>query len=256
MDITRADSRPLRDQVAGKLRQLIESGELAPGDKLEPEDVLAERYRVSRHTVRQALNDLTMEGLLASGRGRGRVVRDYRPLEWRLSQYESRHLHEEAQSEGDQWSGAVRAQGRRPSEEIDVGIADPPDVVTKRLDLTGGELVVVRRRVRYADDVPYQLADSYFRLELIQDTPLMEPRSVSAPGGLLAAIGHPQARYLDEISIRMPTRAESAKLDLPSGTPVAEVVRTGYAEDGTALRVMISVAPGDRHKLIYETDAS
>jgi GntR family transcriptional regulator len=256
VDITRTDSRPLRDQVAGKLRQLIESGELAPGDKLEPEDVLAERYRVSRHTVRQALSDLTMEGLLASGRGRGRIVRAYRPLEWQLSRYESRHLHEEAQNEGDQWSAAVRAQGREPSEEIDVGIVDAPDSVAKRLDVTAGELVVVRRRVRYADGVPYQLADSFFRLELVKGTPLMEPRSVSAPGGLLASIGHPQARYLDEISVRMPTRAESEKLDLPSGTPVAEVVRTGYAEDGAPLRVMVSIAPGDRHKLIYESDAS
>jgi DNA-binding GntR family transcriptional regulator len=61
---------------------------------------------------------------------------------------------------------------------------------------------------------------------------------------------------VDEISIRMPTRAESEKLDLPTGTPVAEVIRTGYAEDGAPLRVMVTIAPGDRHKLIYETDAS
>jgi DNA-binding GntR family transcriptional regulator len=256
VDITRADSRPLREQIAAKVRQSIETGELAPGDKLEREDVLAERYGVSRHTVRQALNDLTMEGLLASSRGRGRVVRDYRPLEWHLSQYESRHLHEQAGADVDQWSAAARAQGREPSEEIDVGIVDPPEGVAERLGAENGELVVVRRRIRSADDVPYQIADSYFRLDLIKGTPLMEPRSVHAPGGLLAAIGHPQARYVDEISIRMPTRAESEKLDLPTGTPVAEVVRTGYSEDGTPLRVMVTIAPGDRHKLIYETDAS
>jgi GntR family transcriptional regulator len=256
VDMTRADARPLRDQIASKIRQAISNGELAPGDKLEPEDVLAARYQVSRHTVRQALSDLTMEGLLASGRGRGRIVRAYRPLAWQLSRYESRRLHAQAQDEGDQWSAAVRAQGRKPSEDIGVGIVDPPELVAHRLNVGGGELVVVRQRVRYADGVPYQLADSYFHLDLIKGTPLMEPRSVSAPGGLLAAIGHPQARYLDEISVRMPTRAESEKLDLPSGTPIAEVVRTGYAEDGTPLRVMITIAPGDRHKLIYETDAT
>lgn len=256
MDITRADSRPLRDQVAGKVRQMIESGELQPGDRLEREDVLAERYGVSRHTIRQALNDLTMEGLLASGRGRGRVVRSYRPLEWHLSQYESRRLHEQAGDPADQWSADVHAQGREPHQEVDVRIVDPPEAVAERLGAHSGELVVVRSRVRSIDGIPYQVADSYFRLDLIKGTPLMEPRDVAAPGGLLAAIGHPQARFLDEITIRMPSRAESEKLELPSGTPVAEVVRTGYAEDGTSLRVMVTIAPGDRHKLIYETDAS
>jgi GntR family transcriptional regulator len=164
MDITRADSRPLREQIAAKVRQMIETGELAPGDKLEREDALAERYGVSRHTVRQALNDLTMEGLLASSRGRGRIVRDYRPLEWHLSQYESRHLHEQAGADADQWSAAARAQGREPSEDLDVGIVDPPRAVADRLGVDKGELVVVRRRIRSADDVPYQIADSYFRL--------------------------------------------------------------------------------------------
>lgn len=54
----------------------------------------------------------------------------------------------------------------------------------------------------------------------------------------------------------MPTPTETARLRLPAGTPVAEVTRTGYAEDGSPLRVMITVVPGDRNILVYETDAS
>jgi hypothetical protein len=37
---------------------------------------------------------------------------------------------------------------------------------------------------------------------------------------------------------------------------VAAVTRTGYAQDGTLLRVMVTVAPGDRNTLVYETDAT
>jgi GntR family transcriptional regulator len=84
----------------------------------------------------------------------------------------------------------------------------------------------------------------------------MEPRSAYAPGGILASIGYQQARYFDEIAIRMPTPSESDRLDLPTGTPVAEVTRVGYVEDGTPVRVMISVAPGDRNILVYHLDAS
>jgi DNA-binding GntR family transcriptional regulator len=68
--------------------------------------------------------------------------------------------------------------------------------------------------------------------------------------------GHPQARYRDEIALRMPTEADASILELPPGTPVAEVTRTGYPQDGTTLRVMVTIAPGDRNPLVYETDAT
>lgn len=249
------DARPLREQVADQLRQLIERGELKPGDKLDPEPDLAERYGVGRGTIRAALADLTAEGLLSSGKGRGRVVRDYRPLEWHLSAYESRRRHEAAGDHGDQWAAEVHAQGREPDEELQgVAIVEPPAHVADLLGVNPDELVVVRRRVRLVDGVPFQLSASYFRESLAHGTPLMSPRPVSAPGGVLASLGHIQARYQDEIVCRMPSKAEADDLGLPKGTPVAEVTRTGYDKGDVALRVMVTIVPGDRHVLIYDVD--
>jgi len=253
----RDGSRSLREQVADKIRRLIETEELRPGDRTEREEVLAERYSVSRHTIRQALQNLAAEGLLTSGRGRGWIVRSYEPLTWHLSAYESRRHHQEAgQLDADQWDTEVREQGREPHQDVEVAIVAPTPHVAERLQVDGdGELVVMRRRIRRADGEPVQLADSYFKESLVRGTLLMKPQNVSAPGGVLASIGHLQARYRDEIAIRMPTKAEAELLDLPPGTPVAEVTRTGYAEDGTPLRVMVTIAPGDRNRLVYELDA-
>jgi GntR family transcriptional regulator len=131
----------------------------------------------------------------------------------------------------------------------------PPAAVAERLDLDAEkDIVVVRRRVRYVDDVPFQVADSYFPENLARGTALMQPKDVSVPGGLLASIGHAQKRLVDEIQIRMPTKDESARLGLPAGTPVAEHMRTGYDAEGRPVRVMVTVAPGDRHTLVYELD--
>lgn len=259
---TRSDARPLYEQVADELRAAIARGDLAPGDPVPSETELSERHGVSRQTVRLALQHLTQEGLVTSGRGRGRTVRAYAPLEWHLSHYESRSRHANnhatatAESTADQWAVDVREQGREPHQYVEVSIVIPPRLVAERLEVGPETPVVVRRRVRSVDGTPFQLADSYFREDLVRGTPLMEPRDVSAPGGLLAALGHPQARYRDEIRVRMPTRIEADRLELAPGTPVAEVIRTGYAEDGTPLRVMVTVAPGDRHILVYELDAS
>lgn len=247
------------ERIAEDLRAAINQRTLRPGARMPSEPELINRYGVSRTTARAAMAILATEGLVVSESGRGWIVREYSPLRWPLSTFESRGHHQAASAEtnADAWSTEVKRQGREPSETIELGMVIPPPKVAERLQVESEkELVVVRKRIRYVDGTPYQLADSYFREHLVRGTPLMEPKSVSAPGGVLASIGQPQARYLDEIVIRMPTRSESDRLGLPAGTPVAEVTRTGYSADGTPLRVMVSVAPGDRNVLVYEIDAA
>src|SRR4051812_49123443 len=70
-----------------------------------------------------------------------------------------------------------------------VSIVEPPPHVHERLELSADGLAVARKRVRFIDNRPYALADSYFPQELVTGTPLMEPRDVSAPGGVLASLG-------------------------------------------------------------------
>jgi GntR family transcriptional regulator len=244
-----ADTSHLYEQVATALREAIVRGELKPGKAIPSEAKLRAQHGVSRDTVRKALGVLTQEGLIIAGQGRTRYVRTYTPLRWTLSNSE-----DQDQPDSDTWNAEVASQGRQPAETIEVSIAVPPKRVADRLKLDPKRvLVVVRKRVRYVDDKPYQLADSYFPEQLVRGTPLIEPRSVS--GGLLATIGRTQSRFVDEIEVRMPTLTEKNRLKLVPGTPVAEITRTGYGEDNTPLRVMVTVAPGDRNLFVYKIDA-
>jgi DNA-binding LacI/PurR family transcriptional regulator/biotin operon repressor len=61
--------RALRD-----LRQLINSGQLPPGERLPAEQMLAERVGVSRPTLRRAIQQLQAEGLIETGGSQGRQV--------------------------------------------------------------------------------------------------------------------------------------------------------------------------------------
>jgi DNA-binding GntR family transcriptional regulator len=50
----------------------------------------------------------------------------------------------------------------------------------------------------------------------------------------------------------MPTPEDARRLDLGPGTPVACHVCTGLTTDGTAVRVVLNVLPGDRHVIVYD----
>jgi GntR family transcriptional regulator len=67
---TRTFTLRLRDE----LRLLIKRGGLAPGDRLPSEAELAERYGVSRPTIRESLKLLEQDGLIEVKHGSGRFV--------------------------------------------------------------------------------------------------------------------------------------------------------------------------------------
>jgi GNAT superfamily N-acetyltransferase len=121
------------------------------------------------------------------------------------------------------------------------------------LKLAEGELVAVRRRVRSIDGIPYNTNDSHFPLALVQGSEIMNPDDIARGANVvLTELGHEQVRALDEIQLRMPTPEEADRLQLGPGTPVAVHICTGYTQDGTPVRTVINILPGDRHVITYE----
>jgi GntR family transcriptional regulator, transcriptional repressor for pyruvate dehydrogenase complex len=63
------------EHIVEQIRALIREGRWAPGDQIPPERELAERFRVSRTSVREALRALEMQGVIESRQGGGTFVR-------------------------------------------------------------------------------------------------------------------------------------------------------------------------------------
>jgi DNA-binding FadR family transcriptional regulator len=63
--------RKAYEQVADQLRELIMTGELAPGERLPNEALLAREFGVSRATIREALRVLAAQNLLRTAKGAG-----------------------------------------------------------------------------------------------------------------------------------------------------------------------------------------
>jgi DNA-binding FadR family transcriptional regulator len=61
-------------QASGRIREMILSGRLRPGDRLPPERELSEALRISRPTVRESIRSLVAMNILESRHGRGTFV--------------------------------------------------------------------------------------------------------------------------------------------------------------------------------------
>ena len=80
-------------EIVEQVRVLIKEGRLKPGDKLPPEQVLAEEFGASRPSVREALSALEILGITESRGGKGNFIKDN--FNFPLYEQKFRELEEE-----------------------------------------------------------------------------------------------------------------------------------------------------------------
>lgn len=250
MTVPRPRGRSVKEEIADKLRQQILSGSLGPEDKLPTQLDLADEYGVARNTARDALGILVNEGLIVARRPYGHFVRGRQRMQYRP---QSDLIQRPGDALKDVFLTEQELAGRRPTQTIDVAIVQPPREVAERMDLSDGEDVVVRRRVRYLEGEPFLTNDSYFLRPIVEGTEIMSPHDIARGANIvLAEQGHRQVRATDEFTSRMPTPAEQHRLELTPGTPVVHQLTTGYDASGRVVRVVVSTLPGDRHVIVIE----
>jgi GntR family transcriptional regulator len=219
-------------QIADDLRARIDSGDLAPGDRLPGEPALVRDYGVAKMTANTALKLLVNEGLAVSRPGSGTYVREFRPIR----RVANERLAQSRWSSGRSiWSADAKDRQVEVA-DIEVTEEEPPRGVARALALDAAERVIVRSRRFLVEGEPVQLATSYLPADLVRDTAIAQPNT--GPGGAyarLAEIGAAPVDFVEELRARMPSERESELLALSTGTPVIEICRTALTEDGRAV---------------------
>ncbi|MDT0609098.1 GntR family transcriptional regulator [Streptomyces lancefieldiae] len=153
ISIDRSSPVPLYFQVAQQLQRLIETGTLAPGTRLENEIALADKFGLSRPTMRQAIQHLVDKGLLARKRGVGTQVVNNRVRR----QIELTSLFED-----------LKRDGRRPRTDVlSMQTVPASDEVAAALGIEPGAPTMAMRRLRYADDEPIALLQNHLPADLL-----------------------------------------------------------------------------------------
>ena len=71
------NSEVVYSQLVKELEESIRRGELAPGEQIPPENLLAEQFGISRSSVRVGLNLLENRGIVVKRAGKGTFVRNH-----------------------------------------------------------------------------------------------------------------------------------------------------------------------------------
>lgn len=148
-------SVPKSRAIAQEIANWIQDGEYPVGSQLQSEPDLAERFNTSRVTIREALRELQMDGVLDRRHGLGTfVAAPHRPT-FRIDHNFG--------------VGYYLARGGRKASLATVRWNDeaPSDVVRQALKLDPDEKVWALELIRSADDIPVFYSENYFRRSML-----------------------------------------------------------------------------------------
>jgi DNA-binding GntR family transcriptional regulator len=210
---------PLYFQVAQYLEQMIESGELPMGTRLDNENNLAGQLGLSKPTMRRAIEYLVGRGLLVRKRGIGTQV-VYAKV---TREVELTSLYDD-----------LAKTGRDPSTTVVSFKTEPaPDTLAAELGLAPGTPVYVFERLRHADAEPLALMRNHVPEHLMR----LSAADLEAQGlyNLFRVNGISMRIAKQSIGARAATAAEARALGERKGAPLLTMERSAYDEQGRAV---------------------
>ena len=226
---------PLWAQLLADLRARLAAGEFV--DAFPGELALVEEYGVSRHTVREALRSLRTEGVVTAARGRKPRLAPPE-VEQRLGAMSS--LFAAVEATGMEQRSVVRALDVRRD-----------GVVAARLGLEESTPLVHLERLRLAGDEPLALDRVWLPAELAEPLLHVDFTRTALYTELLAHCGLRLTGGREQVRAVVPSRGERALLQVPAGTALLAVERTGCLH-GRPVELRHTLVRGDRFAVTAE----
>lgn len=210
-------------------------------DKPIPTEVEISKYfSISRPTVRQAINELAVEGYLYRIKGKGTFITKPK-------------IKQEFLLVLDSFNNEMKKKGLTPSTKVlSMKITEADNQVSEALKLDAGSKVIQLNRLRYADKEPIVFVITYIPYDKcpnlitkkLEDESMYELLENECGFAITSAV-----RSLESI---LAGEYESRLLKIDKGSPLQFFESVAYLKDGTPIEYSLAKYRGDRNKFTFE----
>ena len=237
--LSRRGPVPLYHQLKTVILREIEAGRWQPDQQLPTEHELAQRFRVSKITVRQALRELAGAGFIRREQGRGTFV-------------EPRKL-QQGPRELTSFTDEMRRHGLLPTSRLlDQEVVLSPDEIATALRIAPGTRLFKLRRLRLADGEPMGIQTAYLPLDLVPGITDRNFANVSLYDFLQAQYGLHPANARETYCVAQLKRDEAELLRVPARSPAMIAERITFLADGRPFEYVRSLMRADRYKVVID----
>ena len=213
----------LADRLRDVLLEEIVNSRWPPGTKLPTEGQLAERFGVSRATVRDAVSALIEAGYVVRRRGSGSYVTERRRMPHGLDSTLS-------------YRAMIENAGFRAGLHVVEAVLEPCAVDDGSLRLRPGDTVLAVERVRTADDRPVIYSRDRIPARLLRpglDLRALDPSLFA----LLRSSGHEADHATATLRAVASTDRVAKMLGIRRGKPLLFIEEIDYDREGTPVMV-------------------
>lgn len=230
---------PIYYQLKNLILTQIRNGELRPGDMIPTELAFQNSLDLSRTTIRQALSELVMEGYLYRVKGKGTFV-----AKPKLVQDFMRKLEPFA----DQMK---RINANAITNVLSCEAQKPSIIVQEALQLPVDENVIYLRRLRFANNIPIVLVDTY----LPTDCSFLLNADLSNTS-MYSLLARDAATKIVRVARRIEAvnagQSSNTYLNIPIGMALLLTKTIGYNAAGRPIEYSVARYPGDRNEFVVE----
>lgn len=231
---------PLYQQLSDVLAEEIGKGTFKPNEQLPSETELILAFEVSRHVVRQALNNLAHEGKIYTEHGRGSYVARER-IEKPLGVLQSYH-------------DSMRKSGLEPEVRVlRKEIIPAPAEVAEAMGIEPGRQMFHLQRAGYLDGNPINLLDAYILPGKCSPEQLMAYESGSLYAHLERTCSVNFVRCRFSIEVIFSGDYESRFLAVPRGSALMKTVSVSRDKNNTPIEYSSMLHPATFFRFYFES---
>jgi GntR family transcriptional regulator len=209
------------DEIAEDIRSGILNGKYNPNEQLPLEKEMCEHYGVSRITIKKAVDELVIQGLVIKRRGSGTFVKA-------VGGSDVQELSMARQFEG---FSETNKDKKVTSKIVKFEVIHPTEEIATKLKITCDDFVYYTVRTRYADDEPYVMDYTYMPIGLIPG--IKNDILLNSIYGYIEKDLKLKIKSAHRI-IRaiLPNELEQEWLKIESSFPILEVEQVGFLDNG------------------------